>query len=627
MALGTLSVDLVAKLAKFEGDMGKAARTTEATSARMTAALGAVKGSLAGLATSVTLGGIIAYVKSANAGVDALNDLKDATGASIENISALEDVAVRTGTTLDTVSTSMIKFNKVLGEASKPGSDAEKALTALGLSAAQLKSIDPAEALLQTAQALAEFADDGDKARLTQELFGKSLKEVAPFLKDLAEQGKLVATVTTQQAEEAEKFAKELFRLEKNSIDAARALTGPLITALNTTIDKFREGTKAGKGFGETLFDIYKNNLPKNNLLNLFGLIQPSTNTGGVTGDFGPGAGGGRGSVNPAFVKPSVGDPFGVTKKTGGGAKADKEFTAGKDALDSLIESLRKQLDAEKQLSEVEKVRNTLAEKGTSLNLQEAGRAIALAQQIDREKELAQVLIFKRDAAIAAGDAVNKSNEEYQALLKRLLDATPTANLEKQRSDVQLLTEEFQAGRIAEELYLEAVSARLDLTSEKIEKTKSLAEELGLTFTSAFEDAIVGGKAFSEILSGLEKDIIRIVTRKAVTEPLGNAVSSAFSGGGGIGGGLESLFKNIFSFDGGGSTGSGSRTGGMDGQGGFLAMLHPRETVVDHTRGQRAGNSVNVVVNQTFGAGTSRATTMQAAADARRQLEMAGRNL
>jgi tape measure domain-containing protein len=38
-------------------------------------------------------------------------------------------------------------------------------------------------------------------------------------------------------------------------------------------------------------------------------------------------------------------------------------------------------------------------------------------------------------------------------------------------------------------------------------------------------------------------------------------------------------------FDGGGYTGNGSRTGGMDGQGGFLAMMHPQETITDNTRG------------------------------------------
>lgn len=38
------------------------------------------------------------------------------------------------------------------------------------------------------------------------------------------------------------------------------------------------------------------------------------------------------------------------------------------------------------------------------------------------------------------------------------------------------------------------------------------------------------------------------------------------------------------SFDGGGDTGMGNRSGGLDGKGGFLAMMHPRETVTDHTR-------------------------------------------
>jgi hypothetical protein len=55
-----------------------------------------------------------------------------------------------------------------------------------------------------------------------------------------------------------------------------------------------------------------------------------------------------------------------------------------------------------------------------------------------------------------------------------------------------------------------------------------------------------------------------------------------------------------YSFAGGGYTGDGSRSGGLDGQGGFLAMLHPRETVIDHTRGTpRAGGAAsnNITIN------------------------------
>jgi len=36
------------------------------------------------------------------------------------------------------------------------------------------------------------------------------------------------------------------------------------------------------------------------------------------------------------------------------------------------------------------------------------------------------------------------------------------------------------------------------------------------------------------------------------------------------------------SFEGGGYTGEGPRAGGVDGRGGFLSVLHPNETVIDH---------------------------------------------
>lgn len=46
------------------------------------------------------------------------------------------------------------------------------------------------------------------------------------------------------------------------------------------------------------------------------------------------------------------------------------------------------------------------------------------------------------------------------------------------------------------------------------------------------------------------------------------------------------------SFEGGGFTGHGSRSGGLDGRGGFLGMLHPNESVIDHTRGGSGGVTV-----------------------------------
>lgn len=58
------------------------------------------------------------------------------------------------------------------------------------------------------------------------------------------------------------------------------------------------------------------------------------------------------------------------------------------------------------------------------------------------------------------------------------------------------------------------------------------------------------------------------------------------------------------SFEGGGFTGTGSRSGGVDGKGGFPAILHPNETVIDHTKGQGMGGITIVNNIDASGAGS-----------------------
>ncbi len=52
--------------------------------------------------------------------------------------------------------------------------------------------------------------------------------------------------------------------------------------------------------------------------------------------------------------------------------------------------------------------------------------------------------------------------------------------------------------------------------------------------------------------------------------------------------------QTLASFEGGGLTGSGARSGGMDGKGGMLAMLHPNEKITDLHKGQGDSKVVNV---------------------------------
>lgn len=604
MALGTLSIDLEARVAQFERDMGAAARASEKTASQIAGALGVIRSAVGGLAAGIGVGGLLALTRNVNAGVDALNDLKDATGSSIENLSALEDVAARTGTPLEAVSTSLLKFNQALSSA-KPGSEAAQAFELLGLSVRELKALDPAEALRQTAVALAGFADDGNKARLTQELFGKSLREVAPFLADLAKQSELVATVTNEEAEAAERFNQELARMEKAALDVSRALVGPLVSGINVLIDKFREGKAAGDNFLVTL-------LKQSEIARLLRLNTPGsgfsgtgTNSGlaALTGSTQIGSGDYDRSAARLLRqgKLSVGE---ITAAVAKGARkaAGDGIAPVTTELDRYLDTLERQLEKEKDLTELQKAQIRISEAGAQ-GFSEAKRdaVLALAKQIDKQRELnkaeeealkAQEERIRIGRDFAAEQGVDNSGRA--ARLAQLAGQSSRGRDAARQADLELLKEELDRFQrtdglygISPEDYADQVKALFGIADERLEKTKSLAEELGLSFTSAFEDAVVGGKNLGQVLRGLGQDMARLVLRQTVTEPLG----SWFSG----------VVKNLLpSFDGGGSTGFGPRIGGLDGKGGFLSLLHPQESIVDHTRGQGAG-AVSVVINQSVG--------------------------
>lgn len=479
-----------------------------------------VTGVLGGLGVSLSAGAALAWVKSITDGVDALNDLSDATGASIENISALEDVAARTGTSMDSVGAALTKFNLVLKDA-KPGSDAEAAMKALNLNIKELQSLDPAEALRQTAVALSGFADDGNKARLVQELFGKSVKQVAPFLKDLAEKGALVATVTTDQAKAAEAFNKEIFSLHKNATDLGRSLAGPLVEGINAFIEKMRIARRENTGFFASIESMAAKERARSDAM--------------FTGTWYQGNAG-RGTVNPSSVLPSIGS---IPAKAGPGKPeaTERSVASATNELQSYLQTLEKTYEKTQELSAVETARLRIGENLTRTSSVLVQKQImGLAEQIDLTKRLnaeqEERIKIGRQAAIDSG----VDNTAYQEQLSRLLDATPGAELERARADMILLTQEFEAGRLSEEKYLEAVSARAGITTRELEKTVSIADELGLSFSSAFEDAIVGGKGLSSVIKGLGDDILRITIRKSITEPLGGFFSSAV---GGLFGGLK----------------------------------------------------------------------------------------
>lgn len=140
----------------------------------------------------------------------------------------------------------------------------------------------------------------------------------------------------------------------------------------------------------------------------------------------------------------------------------------------------------------------------------------------------------------------------------------------------------------------------LKMLEEAKQKTSDLAESMAQTFGDGFTAMVEGTMSVKDAFKSMAKDIIKQLWDVLVMQKLIGSVGV----GGGVGAtGVAGFIGGLLGFDGGGYTGSGARSGGMDGKGGFVAMLHPQETVVDHTKGQSSGGTtVQQTLNFNFSA-------------------------
>lgn len=565
---------------------GAAFRSTEAGLKRVEGVAASLGLSLGALGAGITLGAVIGSLKSAADAMDRLNDAADATGASVESLSKLENVARRNGASIELVEGAVLRMNKALTATDEEGSAAAGVLKTLGLNAAELKRLDPAEALQQVARAFQTVGNAGDRARAIQILFGRSVAEVAPFLKDLAESGKLNATVTTQQAEEAEKFNKQLFALSANVGDAARSLVGTLVPALNSVLDTLNKNIAATGSFSSGLRE------------SLLAAFNPGTAAGikkeieKIDAELASIRDKKANPYNPfADFIDVVGNPSGILQSRKAALTAQlREIealtrTAGAQIslnlqsidLDKFLSAPAVQSDAGRKLAEQSRMLNEYAQavrgfaqespqfkqamaalnqglanidkKFSRKNLDTSGldalrdsleATIRLAKEVDRELErLADARETQFQDLIKAKedelDAQQRINDQLEDLAQKYRDlADPMAVYRRQLAEIDKLELEGRLNAEAASGARARVSLELQESAgalnDELVKQNDIGRELGLTFTSAFEDAIIEGENFRDVLQSIGKDIARIVLRKGFTEPLGNAVASIFTG-------------------------------------------------------------------------------------------------
>jgi len=148
------------------------------------------------------------------------------------------------------------------------------------------------------------------------------------------------------------------------------------------------------------------------------------------------------------------------------------------------------------------------------------------------------------------------------------------------------------------------LSATLQSYKDSLGEFSVAMDNVAVNTMKKFEDSIVDGLmkgklAFKDFAKFVVEQLVRVAVQQILVKRLLGFGANLFGADSMIGKGLSSMASG----DGGGFTGSGSRTGGIDGKGGFPAILHPNETVIDHTKGQGMGATVNFNINTVDAAG------------------------
>jgi hypothetical protein len=526
----TVTIDFNAQLTRFTSAIDKATSDLNKFQSNAARISSNVSRTLGTLGVGISGAGLVSFVNSAIDAADKLEDLNKTTGIAVEQLAGLDLAARQSGGDLESVAASINKLSTNIGQ------NAEK-FRELGITAT-----DPLEAFKQLSDIFVSIEDPQKRAAFAAEALGKSWQGAAPLLAEggeniqkMVDRGIDLSGVTEKNVKQSAAFKDQLAELNTLSNKIGLTVGELVVPALSDYLEivaKSATGTDYFTGVLER-FKLAATNLAPGiaAIVRLFSDDEAS----------------------PQSAAGKIKRTAEATDK-----KVDEFINATKDASNKKVSAARASVDrnaeeAKRFIESLTKEVETLGLSGTALREYEAAHLkLTPAQKAVVADALKKIQAFEDEQA-----RLEKLNEAYENH-QRVIDDFNTRELEAQeeqsandaereeslKRDAQLIRETLdptiklyneiakvqalQSEGLIDQEEADAAIKKLEddfaNAKKKAEETTNVAKELGITFSSAFEDAIVGGKGFREILSGIEQDIIRIITRKLVTEPAANAI-------------------------------------------------------------------------------------------------------
>lgn len=215
-----------------------------------------VNGVLANLGVAVSVAGLTAMVKSAINTGDALDEMSQRVGVSVETLSVWKPAAEQSGVSGESFEKGLRKLSTTMLEAATGSEDAARGFSAVGVEFKNqdgtLRATD--QVLLDLAERFKAMPDGAEKTALAVQLFGKSGAELIPFLNQgrdginelAAEMQALGVQMSSETAAQAGNFNDALDKLKLATTSIGNQIIASLLPALNDMAGGMVESAKQG---------------------------------------------------------------------------------------------------------------------------------------------------------------------------------------------------------------------------------------------------------------------------------------------------------------------------------------------------------------------------------------------
>jgi hypothetical protein len=255
MAFASLTIDLNARLANIEKDLGKSVHLAERSAQKMQAAFtkaGAAIGAL-GIGVSLT-----AFGSSILARVNELDEFAKAgrrAGLAAQDLAGLTAAFAQAGGSTETLRQGLQRLNAELGKARAGGTAQAQLFEQLGVSIEG----GTKQSLLSLAKTFEGLPNSADRAALASRLFGE---DAGPKMAAFLGQGSAavdaqiakfaeISGVTQEAAESAEKFNDTLDTFRRQSTGLGTSIATAILPGMNAMLQRFNDAiTLSGRHGG-----------------------------------------------------------------------------------------------------------------------------------------------------------------------------------------------------------------------------------------------------------------------------------------------------------------------------------------------------------------------------------------